>query len=308
MSAIGKKIDKWDSELFKGPLGVVQVGFKGYDLGLTTAQTQFSPDMNVKEILYQQLGTKAADHVITGVDFMLECTFGEISTELLRILIDYLIATGGASGAGNDSGTVKADLYESMLETVAGVLRVISVNPSGVPSEDIEDRMEFYQAIPIINGAMVQWEADTQRNLSIQFMIKRKILTDLESSTHDSVFGYWGDPTQEDLPAAVWPDLAAPFVTAAAAPSATSVVLTFNETVTTVGGVTLTERLYVVVDNKVIIPTAAVPSGADVTLTLPAASISAGQTVTYGLTAGSLEDGDSNQNEVSAGAVVNNVP
>lgn len=308
---VGGAIAKWDSALFAGPLGVVEISFNGYDLAKTVGQSQLTPDMNVKEILYQQLGTKAADHVITGANLMLECVFGEISTKLLSILVPYLIATGGASGAGNDSGTFKIDMYESMLDNVAGPLRVSSVGPSGVPSEDAEDNMFFYQAIPVVNAALIQWEADTQRNLPVQFMIKRRILTTAESTTHESAYGYWGDNTQEDLPAVVWPDPEAPYITAAAASSATAVKLTFNEDLVLIGGVTLTERVVLNVAGVMVVPTAAAigtdPNDNEIDLTLPASSISAGQEVTCFFTADSVEDADGNNNLFQEVTVTNNV-
>ena len=308
---IGQALTKYDSRLLSGPLGVVQVGFKGWDLGKTTAQTQLTPDLNIKEILYQQFGTKAADHVITGADMMVEATFGEISTELLKLLVPYLIASGGSAGDGNDSGTLKTDLYESMLETVAGGLRLVSVNAQGVPSEEDEDVFSFYNAIPLINGALIQWEADTQRNLPVNFMIKRRILTPAESTTHESVYGYYGDPTQEDLPAIDWPDVAAPVVIKAEATAATTLEITFDENVTEVAGITEAEKILCRVNGEFKPAVSAAAAGALYTVTFGAGTFTNGDVVTLFLAQDTVEDTATTPNKNEAlndYPVLNSVP
>ena len=96
----GKNLDNFGSKLFDGPLGVVQVGFAGYNLGKTSQDTKLKPDIDIKDINYQQLGTKPADHVITGADWVLDAVFAEIKTELLKALFPYLVASQGS--VGND--------------------------------------------------------------------------------------------------------------------------------------------------------------------------------------------------------------
>ena len=61
-------------------------------------------------------------------------------------------------------------------------------------------------------------------------------MTPAESTTHESTHGYMGDPVVEDLPAANWPDLEAPIVTAAEATAATTVLTTWNKDLIGVGG------------------------------------------------------------------------
>ena len=203
MGNLGKSLDSFGSKLFNDPLKVVQLGFKGYDLGLTTEATTLKPDLDIKGIMYQQRGTKADDHVVTGADWLLTATFGEIKTSLLTVIAPYLVASSGS--VGNDSGHIKSDLYESMKDTVAGTLRVAAVQDQ-VPSEEIQDLLNFYIAIPIINADLINWGADVQRNLPVEFRIKNRVFTPAESATVKSAHGYWGDPTAEDLPAADWPD------------------------------------------------------------------------------------------------------
>ena len=71
MAKIGGTLFTGNSKLWEGPLGVIQMGFKGYDLGKTGADTTLTPDQDIKDIMYQQDGTKAADHVRTGQEMLL---------------------------------------------------------------------------------------------------------------------------------------------------------------------------------------------------------------------------------------------
>ena len=295
----GKNLDNFGSKLFDGPLGVVQIGFAGYNLGKTSQDSKLKPDLDIKDINYQQEGTKPADHVITGADWILDTVFAEIKTELLKVMFPYLVASQGSSG--NDSAAFKADLYKSMVENYANVLKVGAVNASGVPSEEVEDLMYFYKVIPVVNGDLINWGADTQRELPVQFKIKRKIFTTQESSTHESAHGYMGDPTVEDLPAANWPDLAAPQLTTVEATAATTVVTTWNKDLVAISGVTLANRFRVKVEEDFITPSD-VSIGTDpneniVTLTLPASSISAGDVVELYIGAGTVKDSSDNENE-----------
>jgi hypothetical protein len=292
--AFGKALTSFGSGLTAGPLGVVQIGFEGYDLGKTVDAATLKPDLDVKDIMYQQNGSKAKDHVITGADWILAGSFGEINTELLKIIAPYLVASSGS--AGSDSGYFKADLYESLLDTVAGVVKVASVTQQ-VPSTDVEDTMYFYLGIPIINGDLINWGADVQRNLPFEFRLKPKTMTPAESTTVPIAYGYWGDPTVEDLPAAVWPDLDAPYVVSSVVASATSVTLTLSENATEISGVTSTEQIVVKVNNQFVAPTVVGYATNVITLTLPASSITSGDTVETSIGAGTFEDAESNPNE-----------
>ena len=293
--SFGKNLTAFGSDLFADPLKVVQLGFAGYNLGLTTDTTTLKPELDIKDIMYQQKGTKPDDHVITGADWMLTATFGEIKTELLTKLCPYLVGSSGQAGA--DSGHLKAEMYQSMKDNYSGVLKVAPVQDQ-VPLEDTENTMYFYIAIPLINGDLINWGADVQRNLPVDFRIKPKQMTPGESTTIKSSHGYWGDPSVEDLPAANWPDLEAPQLSSALVNSATEIALTFDENVTEISGITTVEQIIVKVGNKFVVPTASAYAAAVLTLTLPAASITSGDIVSAYVAAGTLEDSGSNANEL----------
>jgi hypothetical protein len=75
------------SKLLEGPLGNVRIGFNGWDMGLTTEDTALVKEEDRKDILYSQTGTKAADHISTGQNLLLNCVFGEIKTQLLAQIL-----------------------------------------------------------------------------------------------------------------------------------------------------------------------------------------------------------------------------
>lgn len=295
MSELGRAITPYGSKLFDGPLGVVQLGFAGYNLGYTNADTILKPDADIKDIMAQQTGTKARDHTVTGTDWTLTATMTEISTELLKVVAPYFIESSGS--AGNDHGFFKADQYTSLKDTIAGVLRVAPV-VNQVPSEDIEDIINFYTVIPKIDGDLINWGADSQRNLPVTFMCKLRTFTSAESATVSSAYGYWGDPTLEDLPAANWLDLEAPTIDSGAVSSATEIVLTASENVTEISGVTSTQQIVINVDGLYVVPTAVVYATNTITLTLPAASIATTQVVTCSISASTFEDADNNENDI----------
>jgi len=199
--SLGGAVFTGNSKLFEGPLGVVQVGFAGYDLGKTTADTVLTPDQDVKDINYQQDGSKAADHVRTGIDYLLAVTFGEISTGLLDLLMSG-ISTQTSSPA-SDSGKIDRVMYESMRDQEAKGLKVASCDVDGTPLATLQNIMNFYEAIPIVSGDLINWGADTQRNFAMQFRIKWHEWTVTELATlslsSGGAFGYWGDPSTENV-------------------------------------------------------------------------------------------------------------
>jgi hypothetical protein len=150
------------NNIFEGPLGVVVVEFDGLDLGKTTADTELMAEEDVKDIIYQQNGTKPYDKVPTGINYMLKVTLGEITTAKIEKLLR------GTSAQGN-SLKMGRTLYTS-LRDAAKALKVTRVDSDGVASTDPRFTMAFYKAIPIIDGGF-QWGADTQRNLAISFYI-----------------------------------------------------------------------------------------------------------------------------------------
>lgn len=225
--SVGGALYAGNSKLFDGPLGVVKVGFKGFDLGKTTADSELVPDQDVKDVLFQQDGTKAADHVRTGIEYLLNVTLGEIKTGLLDLLMAGVSTK--AVLPSTDGGTIDRSIYQSMLTDEAGVLRIAAVDENGVPSTVITDIMNFYVAIPIVNGNLVMWGADTQRNFPIQFRIKW--FQFVTPTSKIGAFGYWGDPVVEDVPAVVYPDVEAPILVSATVVTATTLDMVFNENI-----------------------------------------------------------------------------
>jgi hypothetical protein len=308
MSSVGGTVFEGNSKLFAGPLGVVQIGFKGYDLGKTTADTNLVPDQDVKDINYQQDGTKAADHVRTGIDYILNATFGEIKTGLIDLLMAG-ISTQNTS-ALDDDGTIDRVIYESMRETEGGGLKVAAVNADGIPSANLQDILNVYEAIPIVNGDLVNWGADTQRNFPVQFRIKRHKFDTGESTTKTGAFGYWGDPTSEDVPAIVFPDVEAPILLTAVADTATTLVLTFNENIAF--KTTFTIGKYIAKINEVYTaPLSGVIALKALTITFAAATFTSGDLIEISVGGSELQDTESTPNVyagIDAFTVTNSVP
>jgi len=227
--ALGGALYNGDSKLFTGPLGVVRIAFAGYDLGKTTADATLVPDQDVKDIMYQQDGSKPRDHVRTGMEYILNATFGEIKTGLIKLLMAGVSSSEHASP--DDSGIVDRSIFRSMLENEAGALKIAAVDENGIASADLEDIINFYEVIPIITGDLINWGADTQRNLPVEFRIKYHTWTAAELTTlgltEGGAFGYWGDPTDEDVIPIV--DYWLPEIVSAIANSATELWVTFSE-------------------------------------------------------------------------------
>jgi hypothetical protein len=149
---------------WEGVLGVVRIEYDNLNCGKTTADTEMVPDQDIKDIIFQQDGTKYQDKVPTGIAWMLNCTFGVITTSLLDKMLEGL----RPSGSGN-SLAIEKSIYFSWREN-AKVLIVRRVDSEGIASTDPRHRIKFYLAYPEITGN-IQWGADTQRNLAVTFHI-----------------------------------------------------------------------------------------------------------------------------------------
>lgn len=294
---VGGAVFQGNSKLFEGPLGVVQVGFKGYDLGKTTADTNLTPDQDVKDIVYQQDGTKAADHVRTGIDYMLSVTFGEIKTGLLALIMAG-VSTENESPT-DDSGTINRNIYQSMRDQEAGVLRVAAVDENGEAYADLEHILNFYEAIPIVSGELINWGADTQRNFPVEFRIKWHKFGTGESTTKTGAFGYWGDPTTEDVPAVTWPDVAGPQFASAVADSATNLEVTFNEDIAFQSAFQA-DQWMAKVNGDFVAPTAGVITDDTIALTFPASTFTAGDIITIYMGPNELQDTETTPNLADA--------
>lgn len=152
------------NNIWEGVLGVVRINFDSIDLGKTTADTELVPDQDIKDIIFQQSGTKYQDKVPTGLAWMLNTTFGEITTTLLEKMLNGLTK----SGSGNSLKMTRS-LYFSWRDN-AKALIVRRVDSEGVSSTDPLYRLKFYKAYPEVTGN-IQWGADTQRNLAVTFHI-----------------------------------------------------------------------------------------------------------------------------------------
>lgn len=308
---LGGEIIAGNSKLTAQPLGVVKGAFAGYDLGKTVEEATLMPESDVKDIFYQQDGTKGADHVITGEDYAVKLVFGEIKTKLLTLMKFGVTSLNELTT--DDHGVVGRELYQSMRDNFAGVLKLAAVSGNGVPSDDEEDIMFFYEAIPIVDGPLINWGADTQRNLTVIFRIKYHEFATGESSTHEGSFGYWGDPTSEDLPAATWPDVEAPTIATAIATAATTLVITFDENIAfqPPGSAFDASHYMADVDGEFNPPTAGVIATTALTLTFAAATFAAGDVIKLSISSVALQDTDATPNEypgVSNYLCTNSVP
>jgi len=291
---LGGALMQGNSKLFEGPLGVVQIGFKGYDLGKTTADSNLTPDQDIKDIIFQQDGTKPSDNVRTGIEFLLAATFGEISTGLLVAMMSGVTSENASSST--DSGTIGRNIYQSMRDTEADVLKVASVDANGVASDSDDDILFFYEAIPIIEGDLINWGADTQRNFPVSFKIKYHVFATGESSTKVGAFGYWGDPTTEDVPPATWPDVEAPVLLSAEATDATTIEATFDENIALQGGSFPAGSVVANIDGVLVLATSASVSLKVMTLTFPASTFTSGDIITLTITSACVEDTESTAN------------
>jgi hypothetical protein len=169
------------NNFIEGVLGVVNVNFNGVNMGKTTADAEIVPDQDIKDILFQQDGTKYADKVRTGIVYQVTLTFGQLTTARVKELDQGYTVSGG----GN-SMSFGRDLYRSWLETFAAQLILTRVDSEGNSSSNNFFRMIFPKAAPEITGNY-QFGADTQRNLQVTF----HIFYDAVRGT----FGWFGNET-----------------------------------------------------------------------------------------------------------------
>lgn len=291
--AVGGELFQGNSKLLQGSIGVSQLFFKGYNCGKTTEETMLKGDQDIKDIHFQQDGTKPADHIRTGQEFLVPAVFGKIKTSLLVLMQAGLLSTN--TNPNSDNLDFNRSLYVSMRDFEAGVLKIAAIDADGIASELDEDTMVFYEAIAIIDDHMVNWGADTQRNLPVTFKIKYHPFAEGESVAKNGSYGYFGDPTEMDLPAAVWPDVVAPLITAAEATTATNVDVTFDKNIAFQGGA-YTEGLIVDVNGEFIVPSGAAIALNVLSITLPAASVANGDIVKTSISSIVIEDTETTPN------------
>ena len=299
--AIGGTIAVGDSELFTGPLGVVRLGFDGYDLGKTVGDSNLTPDQDIKDVMYQQEGTKPADHVRTGIEYLVNATLGEISTTLVGILMAGI--SSGPDAGSDDAGHIDRSIFQSMLADEAKVLKIAACDENGVASALDEDIMAFYHAIPIITGELVNWGVDTQRNLPIQFRVKYHRFTPAElaalTRTSGGAFGYWGDPTDPlvDCTAVTWTDRSAPAIVTANAGVATVLTITFDENVEYQSAHVNGHYTVWVNDIAILSVSSADPTGTAVlAITFPASTFTSGDVISVTVSPLAIEDAAASAN------------
>lgn len=149
--------------IWEGPLGVVQLEFDNLDMGYTMEDTVIERDEDIKDILYQQEGTKPADYAKTGLLYVVRTKIATITTDkMAKIMPDISL-----SGDGN-SVALKRELYRSLKTYEAKVLKIKRVDSEGDVTVDNDYIIVFYKAIPIVTGQF-DWGADTQRGLEIEW-------------------------------------------------------------------------------------------------------------------------------------------
>lgn len=148
---------------WEGVLGVVNVRWWNANLGKTTADTEIQIVQDLKDILFQQDGTQRADKVRTGMVYQVMCTFGVITTTLLKKL-----QPGIENTPFLNSLKLGRSLYQSMKDNEAHQLELIRVDSDGDSSTDPAMKCVFYKAAPEITSNVI-YGADTQRSISVTF-------------------------------------------------------------------------------------------------------------------------------------------
>ncbi|MBA7546173.1 hypothetical protein ES705_38556 [subsurface metagenome] len=297
--ALGGVLFKGNSKLWAGPLGVSRIAFNGWDLGKTVADSNITPDQDIKDIAYQQDGTKPADHVRTGLEYLANITLGEINTGLLALLMAGISA---GSDVGDDDGIIDRSIFQSMLENEAGVLKIAACDENGAAVTDEASIFKFYVAIPIITGELINWGVDTQRNLPIQFRIKYYFFTaaqlvDLTDKTEGrGGYGYWGDANDAavDAPALIWPDKAGPEIVSAVCTTVSELTVTFDEDINFIDeGAFEATHWIAIVNGAYSAPTAGVITDAGIALVFTDEFTADGTDIVYiSLVASAIEDID----------------
>jgi hypothetical protein len=225
------------SKLFASPITNFWVEFNGYLLGKSTGTLDYTPEFDTKDIIYTQDGTKAEDHVYTGADHMVALTLSEkVNENLFSLLVpgwEHII------NSGLPDSIITKNLYQSLRDTRGGVLRIIAALPDGSPSEDANDIITLYLAIPLIDSSIFKFGADQQQEMPVSFRCKTVRLVDIQGSNISSIvyngksiaqlFGYMGNPSSIGIPAAVVPDRSGPEVLSATVVSTTALKVAFNK-------------------------------------------------------------------------------
>lgn len=280
--------------LFEYPLGQCLLYYNGFLLGKTTSDTILKVDRDIKDILYSQDGTKAQDWVNTGELYSIEVTFGETTEELISVLDpSWTIDNDGNALLGRD-------LYESYRESRGAEMKLIKVDGNGQPIAGDTYVFNFWEAVPVVNGEIMQFGADTQKNFQCAFYFGYHVFAAGESSTHYGGYGYIGDATDLDVPAIEWPPVPQTSIaTGTVTPDAQTITITFDREIEFQGGSYTTNTVEVTVEGTTTGFTANVTvSTNDLVLDVDAegiGTIGVGDTVTVNILAGCIQGASDNK-------------
>lgn len=165
------------NNIIEGVLGVVDLDFDGEYMGRTTADTEVVPEEDNKDIMFQQGGTKPDDKIPTGINYLINSTFGEITNARLEKLQRGITLSGSGQSA-----KLGREIYISRKEN-AKQLVVTRVDSEGDKSTDPYHKMTFWKASPEVTAG-IPWGADTQRGVQVTFYI-------FFDDTNEG-FGYYG--------------------------------------------------------------------------------------------------------------------
>lgn len=151
------------NDIHDTPLGVVFLDFKGVDLGKTTDATKLMTEEDLKDIIYQQNGTKPFTKIRTGVAYMLQCVLGNPGIKQLATVNPNMKASPSFISL-NFSRELFVDLQDE-----AGLL-VVTQMINGIRSTDPKRIMRFPSAAARLTTE-IGWGADIQRTVGVEFWI-----------------------------------------------------------------------------------------------------------------------------------------
>lgn len=146
------------TNFFGGKIGICNVYLDGLFMGRTTGTVVVKPDIDVKDFMFAQTGTKPQDQAKTGQIWMVNFNLGESDQDRMKKLQIGLI--------GTKSGGLRQNLYNSCYDD-AMVLKLVRLEPDLSETTDTDYILNFYRAYPKVTG---QWEygADKQQEISVE--------------------------------------------------------------------------------------------------------------------------------------------
>jgi hypothetical protein len=155
-------------------LGVVNLYFNKIDLGKTSGGTKWTVEVDEKEIMHDQDGTKPSDLLRTGISHKVVTSLAEGTIQRLA-LVDRSFKTTGLNLSLNMDG----ELFTSSRDN-AKTLVLRDMNDG-----TIGGAIKFYLASGKMTGE-ISYGPDQQILYGVEFYC-------FKDTTYDS-FGYFGDP------------------------------------------------------------------------------------------------------------------